>query len=53
MVYGEAADGVKAIKQARNLTSDAVVIDVSMPKKDGLSVARIVTGRIFNTDLNC
>ena len=41
-VCGEAADGVQAIEQARNLTPDAIVMDVSMPNMDGLSAARII-----------
>ena len=41
-ICGEAADGVQAIEQARNLTPDVIVMDVSMPKMDGLSAARII-----------
>jgi DNA-binding NarL/FixJ family response regulator len=41
-ICGEAADGVQAIEQARNLSPDAIVMDVSMPKMDGLSAARII-----------
>jgi len=41
-ICGEAADGVQAVEQARNLTPDAIVMDVSMPKMDGLSAARII-----------
>jgi DNA-binding NarL/FixJ family response regulator len=42
MICGEAADGVQAVEQARNLSPDAIVMDVSMPKMDGLSAARII-----------
>ena len=41
-ICGEAVDGVQAVEQARNLSPDAVVMDVSMPKMDGLSAARII-----------
>jgi len=41
-VCGEAADGVQAIEQARNLSPDAIVMDASMAKMDGLSAARII-----------
>ena len=41
-ICGEAADGVQAIEQARNLSPDAIVMDVSMPKMDGLSAAGII-----------
>ena len=41
-ICGEAADGVQAIERARNLSPDAIVMDASMPKMDGLSAARII-----------
>jgi two-component system NarL family response regulator len=46
-ICGEAADGVQAIEQARNLSPDAIVMDVSMPKMDGLSAAGIIQRRIL------
>ncbi|WP_392508910.1 ANTAR domain-containing response regulator [Naumannella halotolerans] len=39
-VVGEAADGEEAVKLARELTPDLVVMDVKMPRRDGLSAAR-------------
>lgn len=39
-VVGEAADGEEALKLARELTPDLVVMDVKMPRRDGLSAAR-------------
>ncbi|MBM3270014.1 MAG: response regulator transcription factor [Candidatus Sericytochromatia bacterium] len=36
-VIGEAADGVEAIKQARELGPDLVIMDVTMPRIDGLA----------------
>jgi DNA-binding NarL/FixJ family response regulator len=41
-ICGEAADGVQAVEQARNLTPDVIVMDVSMPKMDGLTAAVII-----------
>jgi two-component system, response regulator PdtaR len=38
-ICGEAADGVQAVEQARNLTPDAIVMD---PKMDELSAASII-----------
>jgi response regulator NasT len=46
-VVGQAADGVKAIELAQQLRPDLVVLDVKMPKLDGLSAAqRIAEQRI-------
>lgn len=39
-VCGEAEDGDEAIKKAHELTPDAVVMDISMPRLNGLDAAR-------------
>jgi DNA-binding NarL/FixJ family response regulator len=39
-VIGEAADGEQAVRQARLLRPDLVVIDVRMPQTDGLQATR-------------
>src|SRR5262245_13992294 len=41
-ICGEAADGVQAVEQARNLVPDVIVMDFSMPKMDGLTAARAI-----------
>ena len=42
-VVGEAGDGEQAVKLARELNPDLVVMDVKMPKLDGLAAARHIT----------
>ena len=42
-VVGEASDGEQAIRLARELIPDLVVMDVKMPKMDGLTAARQIT----------
>lgn len=42
-VVGEAADGEEAVALARSLTPDVVVMDVRMPRLDGVSATRQVT----------
>ena len=41
-VVGEASDGENAIELTRELKPDLVVMDITMPKMDGLSAAEII-----------
>ena len=41
-VVGEAGDGEEAVKLARELNPDLVIMDVKMPKMDGISAAEII-----------
>lgn len=43
-VVGEAADGEAAVKRAREVKPDVVLVDVRMPRQDGLSVTRLLAG---------
>src|SRR5665213_1975316 len=41
-VCGEAADGKEAAEKAKELKPDIVILDVSMPKMNGLDAARLI-----------
>ncbi|OYO24672.1 response regulator [Enemella dayhoffiae] len=41
-IVGEAADGEAAVEMARELKPDLVVMDVKMPKQDGITAAQII-----------
>jgi DNA-binding NarL/FixJ family response regulator len=41
-ICGEAVDGVDAVEQCKSLRPDIVVLDVSMPRLNGLEAARLI-----------
>jgi DNA-binding NarL/FixJ family response regulator len=42
-VCGEAADGVEGIEQAKKLKPDLIVLDLAMPRMDGVEAALILS----------
>lgn len=45
-VCGEAADGIEAIEQAVRLKPDLILLDISMPKLDGLDAAPVIREKV-------
>jgi response regulator NasT len=43
LVVGEVGDGVSAINLARELRPDLVLMDIKMPKLDGIQAAKVLT----------
>jgi len=41
-VCGEAADGIEGIEQAKKLKPDLIVLDLAMPRMDGMEAALIL-----------
>ena len=41
-ICGEAADGIEAVKMAQDLRPDLVLMDISMPRMNGLDAGRII-----------
>ena len=49
-VVGQAADGAEAVRQARQLSPDVVLMDVRMPVMDGLQATREILGASTGLD---
>lgn len=43
LVVGEAGDGVSVVNLARELRPDLVIMDIKMPKLDGIAAAKVLT----------
>lgn len=50
-ICGEAKDGVEAVEKANELRPDLVLMDISMPRMDGLQAAQIILRDIVACDV--
>ncbi|HUA00230.1 MAG TPA: response regulator transcription factor [Candidatus Aquilonibacter sp.] len=46
VVCGEAGDGIEAIERAVSLKPDLLLLDISMPKLDGLDAAPVIREKV-------
>src|SRR5581483_2913893 len=50
-VCGEAADGQEAVEKAKELRPDLILLDVSMPRMNGLDAARLIGREVPDTQV--
>ena len=50
-VVGEAGDGMEALRCANNTKPDLVILDLNMPKMDGISVIREIKKQSTDTKI--
>jgi DNA-binding NarL/FixJ family response regulator len=50
-VLGEAADGVEAVAMAERLRPDVILMDLRMPRMDGIEATRLIKARLPETQV--
>jgi DNA-binding NarL/FixJ family response regulator len=50
-VCGEAVDGIDALEKARHLNPDLIILDIAMPRMNGLQTARELRARMHRAPI--
>jgi DNA-binding NarL/FixJ family response regulator len=50
-ICGEAEDGIEGVEKAIKLRPDVIIMDVSMPRMNGIEATRILHTEIPNSDV--
>ena len=50
-IFNEANDGIEAVEKAEELRPDLIVLDVTLPRLDGIQVARQIRAKITETKI--
>jgi DNA-binding NarL/FixJ family response regulator len=50
-VCGEAADGLEALEKATSLKPDVILLDISMPKLDGLNALPLLREKVPDSEI--
>ena len=50
-VCGEAVDGIEALEKASHLNPDLIILDIAMPRMNGLQTARELRARMYSAPI--
>jgi YesN/AraC family two-component response regulator len=52
-ICGEAADGLEAVEKAQRLRPNLVLMDITMPRMDGVQATKIIRQEVPEAEVRC